>query len=104
MSPTARLGILATLQAQPGKEEQLAALIAGARTMVEQEAGTLSWYAFRISFDTFGIFDTFADNEGREAHLAGAVAQALTDVADELLATPPRIEPVDVLAVKRATP
>ena len=71
-----------------------------AQPLVLQEAGTLSWYAFRIGPSTFGIFDTFSDETGRNAHVSGEIAKALFARAEELFATPPKIEMLAVLASK----
>ena len=71
-----------------------------AQPLVLQEAGTLSWYAFRIGPSTFGIFDTFSDETGRNAHVTGEIAKALFARAEELFATPPKIEMLAVLASK----
>jgi quinol monooxygenase YgiN len=71
-----------------------------AQPLVLQEGGTRSWYAFRIGPSTFGIFDTFSDETGRNAHVTGEIAKALFARADELFATPPKIEMLDVLASK----
>ena len=68
--------------------------------MVQGEPETVTWYAIRLGPSTFGIFDTFPDDSGRQAHLSGQVAAALMEKADELLAEPPSIERVDVLAAK----
>lgn len=90
------------LEAKPGKEDQVAEFLNGGRALVDQEPGTVTWYAFRQSQTTFGIFDTFGNDDGRQAHLSGEVAKALGQVADDLLAAPPDIRPVDVLAAKGA--
>ena len=95
-----RLGILATVQAKPGKEDEVASFLAGALPLVEDEPGTVNWYGFRISDSEFGIFDTFEDEDGRQAHLNGKVAEALMANADELFSSPPNIRPVDLLASK----
>ncbi|MEP6940704.1 MAG: antibiotic biosynthesis monooxygenase [Rudaea sp.] len=95
-----KFGLLARLQAKPGKEKEVEALLIGALPLAEQEAGTRTWYAFRLDASTFGIFDTFDDETGREAHLAGQIAQALMAKADELLAVPPQIDKIDLLATK----
>lgn len=96
----AKLGLLAHIEARTGKEEEVAALLAGAVDLARAEPGTRTWYAFQVGPSTFGIFDTFEDEAGREAHLNGAIAAALMDRADELLAKPPRIDKADVLASK----
>jgi quinol monooxygenase YgiN len=94
------LGILALLDARPGKEKDLHDLLVGARALAQAEGGTVSWYAVQAGPTSFAIFDTFADEAGREAHLKGAIAKALLSRADELLSRPPDIRPVDVLAAK----
>ena len=75
-------------------------MIAGALPLAQQEAGTTAWFALRLGPSTFGIFDVFPDEAGRNAHLGGPIAAALMAKAPELLATPPAIEKVDVLAAK----
>ena len=95
-----KLGLLVTLEAQPGKEPDVAAFLKSAQSIVESEPGTARWYAIRISGSTFGIFDTFEDDSGRQAHLGGEVAKALMANAKELLASDPQIKPVDILASK----
>ena len=88
------------LKAKPGKEEKLAAFLAGAQSLVAAETGTVTWFAVRFDLATFAIFDTFDNEAGRDAHLAGEVAAALMAHADELLATAPEIRKADVLADK----
>jgi quinol monooxygenase YgiN len=95
-----KYGLLATLEAKPGKEAEVAALLSGALPLAQAEQDTRNWYAFRSGPTTFGIYDTFDDERGREAHLRGQIAQALMDNADRLLARPPRIDKVDLLAAK----
>ncbi|QEC74641.1 putative quinol monooxygenase [Mucilaginibacter ginsenosidivorax] len=94
------LALLARLEAKPGKEQQVADFLKSALPFAEVEAGTMRWYAWQIGPSTFGIFDTFADETGRDAHLNGEIAKALMAHADELLAVPPVIEKVELLAVK----
>lgn len=96
----AKLGLLARIEARTGKEDEVEAMLRGALPLARAEAGTRSWYAFRLGPSSFGIFDTFDDEAGREAHLGGEIARALMGKADELLARPPQIDKVDVLAVK----
>lgn len=94
------LGILALLEAKPGKEDELAAFLEGGRAIVEDEPGTITWYAFRAGPTTFGIFDSFESEDARQAHLTGQIPAALGQVADDLLASAPDIRPVDLLAAK----
>lgn len=95
-----QLALLARLEAKQGKEQEVAEFIKGALALAQQETGTIRWYALQIGPSTFGVFDTFADEEGRQAHLNGPIAAALMAKAGELLATPPQIEMVSLLAVK----
>jgi quinol monooxygenase YgiN len=95
-----KLGILARLVAKPGKEQELATFLASALPLAQQEAKTVVWFAFRLSEREFGIFDAFADESGRAAHLEGPIAAALMAKAGELLSEPPRIDKVDMLAAK----
>ncbi len=95
-----KLGILAVLEAKPGKEAAVAELLASAASLAREENATRTWYAFRAGPRSFGIFDTFDDEAGRKAHLEGRIAQALMGKADELLAVAPDIKPVDLVAVK----
>ena len=94
------VGLLVRLEARPGKENDVASFLEGGLAVVQGEPETVTWYAIRLGPSTFGIFDTFPDDSGREAHLSGQVAAALMEKADELLAEPPSIERVDVLAAK----
>jgi quinol monooxygenase YgiN len=94
------VSLFVELKAKPGKEEEVAAFLAGARDLAMAEAGTVSWFAIRFDTDTFAIFDTFNDETGREAHLGGPIAAALMAKAGELLATAPQIRKADVLADK----
>jgi quinol monooxygenase YgiN len=98
MSPT--LGVLALLEAKPGKGDDLGKFLKGGRDLAAAEQGTVTWYAFKITDTTYGIFDTFDEDEGRQAHLNGQIPAALGQVADELLAAAPNIRTVDVIAVK----
>ena len=95
-----KVGLLARLVAKAGKEEEVAAFLAGALPLAQGEKETVVWYAIRISRTEFGIFDAFAADAGRKAHLAGPIAAALMAKAGELFAEPPKIEQVDVLASK----
>jgi quinol monooxygenase YgiN len=94
------VGLLVRLEARTGKEEEVAQLLQSALPLVLDEPDTIAWFAARLGYSSFAIFDAFPSDAGRQAHLAGAVAAALAASADELLAGPPTIEPVDMLAVK----
>jgi quinol monooxygenase YgiN len=94
------VGLLVTLEASPGKEDELASFLEAGAEMARSEAQTNVWFALRLGDRTFGIFDAFADESGREAHLNGEIAAALMAKAPDLLAADPRIERVDVLAEK----
>lgn len=95
-----KFALLARLEAKPGKEHEVAAFIKSTLPLAEQEKETISWYALRLGPSTFGIFDTFEHEEGRNAHLGGEIAKALMAKAPELLAKDPVIEKVELLAVK----
>jgi quinol monooxygenase YgiN len=94
------VGILAQMESKPGKEDEVAAFLEGALGLVQEEPGTVTWYAIRLGPSTFGIFDTFESDEGRTAHLSGKVAEALMARASELFVRPPDIQSIDVLASK----
>jgi quinol monooxygenase YgiN len=93
-------GLLAILEAKPGKGDDLAAFLEQGRALAAEEEGTVTWYAFRLSDTAYGIFDTFADEDGRQAHLNGQIPAALGQVADDLLAAAPDIRQTDIIAVK----
>lgn len=95
-----KVGILAKIVAKAGKEEEVAQFLRGAQPLAEDESKTVFWFAIRLSKSEFGIFDAFPDDSGRTAHLNGPIASALMSKASELLAEPPRIDKVDVLAAK----
>jgi len=90
------------LEAKSGKEADVESFLRSGLAIVQQEPATTSWFALRIGPSTFGIFDAFPDDAGRQAHLNGRVAAALMAKASELLAKPPSIEKIDVLAAKLA--
>lgn len=94
------VGLLATLNAKPGKEDELAAFLASALPLAQAEDDTVAWFATKLDDTTYGIFDVFPGPEGRQAHLDGPIAAALMERADELLSSPPDIKPIDVLAAK----
>jgi quinol monooxygenase YgiN len=95
-----KLGLLALLEAKPGKGDELGAFLESGRALAAAEPGTVTWYAFKVSSTTYGIFDTFETEEARQAHLNGAIPEALGKVAGNLLALEPDIRPLDILAVK----
>jgi quinol monooxygenase YgiN len=94
------VGLFVRLEAKPGKEAEVEDFLRSGLSIVEGEPATTAWFALRIGPATFGIFDAFADNAGRQAHLSGQVAAALMAKAPDLLSQPPSIEKVDVLASK----
>ena len=95
-----RKALLVRLEAKPGREDDVARFLEGGLAIVLEEPATTHWFALRFGPTSFGIFDTFADDTGRDAHLSGRVAAALMANASELLAQPPSIEKVDLLAAK----
>jgi quinol monooxygenase YgiN len=94
------LALLVRLEAKPGKEAEVESFLRSGLSLVEAEPGTIAWFGIRLGPSTFGIFDAFPDEAGRQAHLEGRVAEALMAKASELFAEPPLIEKVDVLAAK----
>src|SRR5688572_33389451 len=95
-----KVALLVRLEAKSGKEGEVEAFLKGGLDIVQGEPATVTWYALRLGPSTFGIFDTFPDDAGRQAHLSGRVAAALMAKAGELLSQPPTIEKVDILAAK----
>jgi quinol monooxygenase YgiN len=95
-----KLAFWARFEAKPGKEEEVAKFLDFARDMASKEPTTINWYALRLSPSTFGVFDTFEDENGRQRHLNGPIGQALMAKAPELFSSPPSIEPVEVLGFK----
>ncbi len=96
----AALALYVRLEAKPGQERAVADFLRSALPLVEREPATTTWYAIQMGPSTFGIFDTFPDEQGREAHLSGQVASALMAKAGDLLASAPTIQKLDVLAAK----
>jgi quinol monooxygenase YgiN len=88
------------LEAKPGKEEEVAAFLKQGLELANQETATPVWFALRLAPATFGIFDAFRDEAGRQGHLNGPIAKALMAQAPQLLASAPVIEPIDVLGAK----
>ncbi|MGH7229855.1 MAG: putative quinol monooxygenase [Nitrospiraceae bacterium] len=95
-----KVALLVRLEAKPGKEADVENFLRGGLPVVQEESATTTWYGIKLGPSTFGIFDTFPDESGRQAHLSGKVAAALKEKASELFAKPPVIEKVDVLAAK----
>ncbi|MBC7924852.1 MAG: antibiotic biosynthesis monooxygenase [Bryobacteraceae bacterium] len=94
------VGLLVRLEAKPGKEQEVAEFLKSALPLAEAEPNTTAWFAWQIGPSTFGVYDVFPDDTGRQAHLAGQIAAALMEKASELLAGPPKIEHLDILAAK----
>ncbi len=95
-----KFAIYAHLKAKPGKKAEVEAFLKSALPLAEAEAGTVTWYAFSEDEGSFGIFDTFETEAARQAHLDGPIAKALMSKASELLAEPPMIHKIDLLAAK----
>jgi quinol monooxygenase YgiN len=100
MTVKTRVGLFVELKAKPGKEAEVASFLAGARGLAVAEPLTVTWFAVRFDSQTFGIFDAFESDEGRQAHLKGPIAAALMQHAEELLAKAPEIRHAEVLADK----
>lgn len=98
--PESAYALQTRLEAKPGKADEVAVFLQSALPMAEEEEGTTTWFALRLEETTFGIFDTFPDEEGRQAHLDGEIAAELMDCADELLVDDPEIQEIEVLAAK----
>lgn len=96
---TTTVGLLLTVEANPGAEDEVAKLFAGALPIVNDEPATIAWFAIRLGPSTFGVFDAFPDDTGRQAHLTGQVPKVLNENA-HLFASAPEIKTVDVLADK----
>ena len=94
------LALFVRMEAKPGKETEVENFLRGGLSIVQEEPATTVWFAIRLGPSTFGIFDAFPDEDGRQAHLTGRVAAALMAKAPELFAQPPTIEKADVLGVK----
>jgi quinol monooxygenase YgiN len=94
------VGLLVTLEAKPGREADVQRFLEGGLALVNEEPETTAWFAIRMGPTTYGIFDVFPSDAGRQAHLQGRVAEALMAQAADLFAEPPDIQPIDVLAAK----
>jgi len=99
-----KLALFVRLEAKPGKEADVESFLRAGLPIVQDEPATIAWFGIRLGPTTFGIFDAFPDEAGRQAHLGGKVAAALMEKAPELLARAPQIEKVDVLAAKLRQP
>lgn len=95
-----KVALFVRLEAKPGKEDEVEHFLMNGLPLVQEEPATTAWFGLRLGPSTFGIFDAFPDEAGRQAHLSGKVAAALMANAAELLASPPSIEKLDVLAAK----
>ncbi len=95
-----KVALYVRLDAKPGKEAEVEKFLKDGLSLVQQEPATTAWFGIKMGPSTFGIFDAFADEAGRQAHLAGKVAAALMAKAPELLATPTQNRKIDVLAAK----
>ncbi|WP_406118509.1 putative quinol monooxygenase [Streptomyces sp. NBC_00989] len=95
-----KVGLLVRIEAKPEYADEVEAMLRGAQELAEREEGTVAWFAFRESATTFGVFDTFEDEEGRQAHLVGRIAAALGEAAQTKLGAPPVITAVDLLGAK----
>src|SRR6195952_2596716 len=95
-----KVALYVRLEAKPGKEEEVADFLRSGLPLAEEEPATTAWFALQMGPSTFGIFDAFPDDAGRQAHLSGRIAAALMAKASDLLAEPPSIQKVDVLAAK----
>lgn len=93
-------GLWVPLEAKPDKVEAVRAFLEGGRALVDEEPDTTAWFAVQLGPTSFGIFDVFPDDAGRQAHLTGKVAAALMAQAPELFASPPEINQLDVVAEK----
>jgi quinol monooxygenase YgiN len=98
--PDVHVALWVRLDAKPGKEKEVADFLRGGLAIVQGEPATIAWFAIQLGPATFGIFDAFPNDAGRQAHLSGKVAAALMAKAPDLLAKPPAIEKIDVLAAK----
>ncbi len=94
------VGLLVLLEAKPGKEAEAEAFLRGAQPLAEAEPDTTAWFAVRMGPATFGIFDVFPDDAGRQTHLSGPIAAALMEKAPDLFAKALDIQQLDVLASK----
>jgi len=97
---TVKVALFVRLEAKPGKEAEVESFLRSGLAIVQEEPATLAWFAIRMGPSTFGIFDAFPDETGRQAHLNGRVAEALMAKASDLLSKPPSIDKIDLIAAK----
>ncbi|MBN9288632.1 MAG: antibiotic biosynthesis monooxygenase [Gammaproteobacteria bacterium 39-13] len=97
-----KFALFVRLEAKPGKEKDVENFLKSALALVQNEPQTSMWFGLRLGPSTFGIFDAFDDESGRQAHLTGEVAKALFAKAPELFVHPPQVESIDILASKLA--
>lgn len=95
-----KFAIWAQVEAKPGKENEVEAFLKSAQPLAVSEPGTTTWYAVKIGPSTFGIYDTFPDENARTAHINGEIAKALFAKVDELFSKPPTINLLTILASK----
>jgi quinol monooxygenase YgiN len=95
-----KVAILARLHAKVGKEKEVEQFLKLAQPLAEREMATTSWYAVKLGPAEYAIFDTFKDENGRNAHLSGEIAKALFAKAEDLFDTPPQVEKLEILAAK----
>ncbi len=100
MADSVQLALFVRLEAKHGKEAQVERFLRDGLALVQEEPQTTAWFGIRLGPSTFGIFDAFPNERGREAHLAGRVAAALMEKAPDLFSQPPSIEKVEVIASK----
>jgi quinol monooxygenase YgiN len=100
-TPPLKVALFVRLEAKPGKEDEVAKFLESGLAMANQEATTPLWFALRLGPTTFGIFDAFTDDNGRQKHLSGPIAKALMAKTPELFTRAPAIEPLEVLGSKR---
>lgn len=96
----AKYSLYVPLKPKPGKEADVEAFLKQGAEMAKKELGTIAWFALKEDEGRYAIFDTFDDEAGREAHLNGEIAKALKAKADELLAEPPKIHKIAIIANK----
>ena len=95
-----KVGLYVKLEAKPGKEDEVEQFLKDGLPIVQEEPDTVAWFAIRLGPSTFGIFDVFPDESGRQAHLSGQVAAAIMEKSPDLLASHPSIEKIDIIASK----